>query len=76
MNRYLSRILVTSCVQVILGMGVAQAIDQKIVEIIRSKTEQINATGDVQIEGAQIASVTVLPELYEKNGFKRRSLKT
>lgn len=71
MNRYSFKIFLIVCVHIILGTGLAQARDQQIVEIIKSKTEQISTTGNVQIEGAQIASVTVLPELYEKNGFRR-----
>ena len=70
MNRYLVRIVLIGCILFFLSMGVAPAVDQNVVEIIRSKTEQIKATGSIQIEGAQIASVTVLPELYEKNGFQ------
>ncbi|MDX1709114.1 MAG: L,D-transpeptidase family protein, partial [Desulfobacterales bacterium] len=70
MNRNHSIIVAIVCVQIIVGIGVAEAVDQKIVEIIRSKTEQISANGNIQIEGAQIASVTVLPEIYENNGFQ------
>ena len=71
MIRYLLRIFLIGCVQIILSTTVTLATDQEIVEIIRGKTEQITTTGGLQIEGAPIASVTVLPELYEKNGFQR-----
>lgn len=71
MNRYLSRIFLIGCVQIVLSSGVALATDHEIVEIIRGKVEQITSAGELQIESTQIASVTVLPELYEKNGFQR-----
>ena len=70
MIRYLSRIFLIGCVQIILSTGIALATDHEIVEIIRSKVEQITSKGGLQIEGAQIASVTVLPEIYEINGFQ------
>jgi murein L,D-transpeptidase YcbB/YkuD len=70
MNRYLCRIVLIGCILFFLSTGIAPAVDQEIVEIIRSKTEQISSSGSLQIQGAQIASVTVLPELYEKNGFQ------
>ena len=70
MIRYLSRIFLVGCVLVILSTGLALATDTEVAETIRSKVEQITSKGGLQIEGAQIASVTVLPELYEKNGFQ------
>jgi murein L,D-transpeptidase YcbB/YkuD len=70
MIRYLSKILLIGCVQILLSTGVALATEHLISEIIRSKVEQIRSTGALQIDGAQIASITVLPELYEKNGFR------
>ena len=39
-------------------------------EIIRDKVELIGSTGFLQIGDAAIASVTVLPRLYERNGFQ------
>jgi murein L,D-transpeptidase YcbB/YkuD len=71
MNRYLSKIFIIGCLQLILVTGLALASNTEVVEIIRSKVEQVTSKGGLQIEGAQIASVTVLPELYEKNGFQR-----
>ena len=71
MNRYLSRFFLIGCVQIVLSTGVALASNHEIVEIIRGKVEQITSGEDLRIESAQIASVTVLPELYEKNGFQR-----
>ncbi len=70
MIRCLSRIFLIGCVQVILSTGVALATNTEVVEIIRSKVEQITSKGGLQIEGTQVASITVLPELYEKNGFQ------
>ena len=39
-------------------------------EIIRKNVEQIRAAGELTIDGTTIASVTVLPELYERNNFQ------
>ena len=71
MTRYLHRIVLIGCVQIILSTGVALATDHKIAEIIRNKVEQIRTTETLQIDDVQIASITVLPELYENNGFQR-----
>jgi murein L,D-transpeptidase YcbB/YkuD len=71
MKSYLTRIVFLACLQIILSAGVALAAEDKIAEIIRSKIEQITSQAGLQIEGAQIASATVLPEVYEENGFKR-----
>ena len=70
MSRYLFRIVLIGCLQIMLSTGVALGADHDIVESIRSKTEKIRSSGSLQIQGTQIASVTVLPELYEKNGFQ------
>ena len=58
-------------VQIILSTGAALAADDQITEIIRKKVEQIRSTQTMLIEDAKVASITVLPELYENNGFKR-----
>ena len=71
MTRYLHRIVLIGCVQIILISGVALATDHKIGEIIRNKVEQIRTTQTLQIDDVQIASTTVLPDLYENNGFQR-----
>ena len=71
MKSYLTRIVFLACLQILLSAGVALAAEDKIAEIIRSKIEQITSQAGLQIEGAQIASATVLPEVYEENGFKR-----
>jgi murein L,D-transpeptidase YcbB/YkuD len=71
MIRHLSRVFLIGCVQLILVTGLALASDSEVVEIIRSKVEKITSKGGLKIENAQIASVTVLPELYENIGFQR-----
>jgi murein L,D-transpeptidase YcbB/YkuD len=71
MKIYLIRIVLIGCLQIILNMGVALAADDKVVEIIKGKVEQITSNGGLQIEGSQIASATVIPELYAKNGYQR-----
>ncbi len=71
MIRYLSKIFLIGCVQILLSTGVALATEHLISEIIRNKVEQIRSTQALQIDDAQIASITVLPELYENNGFQR-----
>ena len=71
MIHHLIRIVLIGCVQTILVTGYALATDHKIAEIIRNKVEQIRTTQTLQIDDVQIASITVLPELYENNGFQR-----
>jgi murein L,D-transpeptidase YcbB/YkuD len=71
MIRYLSRIVLIGCVQTILITGAALAADDKITEIIKNKVGQISATQTLKIDDVQIASITVLPELYENNGLQR-----
>ena len=71
MKIYLIRIVLIGCLQIILNMGIALAADDKVVEIIKGKVEQITSNGGLQIEGSQIASATVIPELYAKNGYQR-----
>jgi murein L,D-transpeptidase YcbB/YkuD len=71
MNRYLFRIFLIGCVQIVLSTSFALATDHEIVAIIKNRVEQISSGEELQIENAQIASVTVLPELYENNEFQR-----
>ena len=71
MIRYLSKIFLIGCVQILLSTGVALATEHVVSEIIRSKVEQIRSTGALKIDDVRIASITVLPELYENNGFQR-----
>ena len=71
MIRYLSRIVLIGCVHTILITGGAMATDDKITETIKNKVEQIRTSQTLQIDDVQIASITVLPELYENNGFQR-----
>jgi len=71
MIRYLSRIFLIACVQIFLVTGLALAANTEVAEIIRSKVEQIRTTQTLQIDDVPIASITVLPELYENNEFQR-----
>ena len=71
MIRYLSKIFLIGCVQTILITGYALAADYTIAEVLRNKVEQIRSTQTLKIDDAQIASITVLPELYENNRFQR-----
>lgn len=71
MIRYLSRIVLIGCIQTILITGVVLATDHNIAETIRNKVELIRTTQTLQIDDVQIASITVLPELYENNEFQR-----
>ncbi len=64
MKSYMTRIVLVGCILFVLSTGAALAAEDKIAEIIRSKVEQIASQGGLQIEGAQIASATVLPEFY------------
>ena len=66
-----SRIFLIGCAQIILSTSAALAGDHLIAGIITSKVEQIRSAETLKIDGARIASITVLPELYENNGFQR-----
>ena len=68
---YPIKVVLIGCIQIFLSLGVALASDDVIADIIRNKAEQIRSTQTLQIGDIQIASITVLPELYEKNRFKR-----
>ncbi len=62
---------VVACVFVpllIVNWAVAQ--DDPVVEIIRGKVEQLEATGELTVRGQGIASLTVLPDIYEARGFR------
>ena len=41
-----------------------------VVRIIRVKVEQLGADGELSIRGQGIASLTVLPDIYEARGFQ------
>ncbi len=68
--RHWIRIVVASVVvcPVLIGWVVAQ--EDPAVEIIRSKVEQLEATGELTVRGQEIASRTVLPDIYEARGFR------
>ncbi len=62
---------VVACVFIpllIVNWAVAQ--DDPVVEIIRGKVEQLEATGELTVRGQGIASLTVLPDIYEARGFR------
>ena len=62
---------VVACVFIpllIVNWAVAQ--ENPAVEIIRSKVEQLEATGELTVRGQEIASRTVLPDIYEAHGFR------
>ena len=54
----------------LLIMNRVDAQDDPVVEIIRSKVEQLEATGELTVRGQAIASLTVLPDIYEARGFR------
>ena len=68
--RHWIRIVVASVVvcPVLIGWAVAQ--ENPAVEIIRSRVEQLEATGELAVRGQEIASLTVLPDIYEASGFR------
>lgn len=45
--------------------------DLEVREVIRRHVEQIRTVGGLTIEGDEIASVIVLPQVYERRGFAR-----
>jgi murein L,D-transpeptidase YcbB/YkuD len=62
---------VVACVFIpllIVNWAVAQ--ENPAVEIIRSKVEQLEATGELTVRGQEIASRTVLPNIYAARGFR------
>ena len=61
MTRYLHRIVLIGCVQIILITSAALATDHKIAEIIRNKVEQIRTSHTLKIYDAQIATNPVFP---------------
>ncbi len=69
--RHSIRMIVASLVVCLLLVNPADAQDDPAVEIIRSKVEQLEATGELTVRGQGIASLTVLPDIYEARGFRR-----
>ena len=70
-SRHILRFISICCVQTVMIAGYALAEDRAITETIRSKVERLRSANMLQIDGTQIASLAVLPELYENNDFER-----
>jgi murein L,D-transpeptidase YcbB/YkuD len=68
--RHLIRIVVASVLLCLLIVDWAVAQDDPVVEIIRSKVEHLEATGELTVRGQAIASLTVLPDIYEARCFR------
>ena len=68
--RYPTRLVVSCVLLALLTVNRAEAQDDPVVEIIRSKVEQLEATGELTVRGQKIASLTVLPDIYEARGFR------
>jgi hypothetical protein len=62
--------LVLACLLVAPPFLVAQD-EEAVQEVIRRQVEQIRTMGELSIEDAHIASVIVVPELYERGQFSR-----
>lgn len=61
------------CAGVVLtlhGMN-AEAQDDSIHEGLRSRVEALRETGRLVVRGSRIASIIVLPDVYERRGFRR-----
>ena len=67
---FLSVLLLAPLVVCLLLINRVDAQDDPAVEIIRSKVEQLEATGELTVRGQEIASRTVLPDIYEAHGFR------
>jgi murein L,D-transpeptidase YcbB/YkuD len=71
----LIRIIAVSVLGCLLLIGRATAQEAPIqedpvVEIIRAKVERLGADGQLSIRGQGVASLTVLPDIYEARGFR------
>ena len=64
----------TLCAGVMLSLhcmaASAEAQDDAIREVLRSRVEALRETGRLDIRGSRIPSVIVLPDLYERRGFR------
>ena len=64
----------TLCAGVMLSLhcmaASAEAQDDAIREVLRSRVEALRETGRLDVRGSRIASVIVLPDLYERRGFR------
>ncbi len=62
---------VVACVSIsLLIVNWADAQDDPAVEILRRKVDRLEASGELTVRGQNIASLTVLPDIYEGNGFR------
>jgi murein L,D-transpeptidase YcbB/YkuD len=68
--RYLIRIVVACVLVSLVIISWADAQDDPAVEILRSKVDRLEASGELTVRGQNIASLTVLPDIYEGNGFR------
>jgi murein L,D-transpeptidase YcbB/YkuD len=63
------------CAGVLLSLhGVtssARAQEDAVREALRSRVEALRETGRLEVRGSRIASVIVLPDFYERRGFRR-----
>jgi murein L,D-transpeptidase YcbB/YkuD len=53
------------------GATLVYAQAEEVATLIQGMVERLRATGELQIEGARIASSKVLPEIYEHRSFQR-----
>jgi murein L,D-transpeptidase YcbB/YkuD len=64
----------TLCVGVVLSLHCialsAEAQDDAIGEVLRSRVEALRETGRLDVRGTRIASVIVLPDVYERRKFR------
>ena len=70
MISYLPRIVIICVIHFNLSIAIVLAADDHTTDNIRNKIEVIQSTQTLQIGDARIASITVLPELYENNGYQ------
>ena len=64
----------TLCVGFVLSLHCmaarAEAQDDAIREVLRSRVEALRETGRLDVRGSRIASAIVLPDVYERRGFR------
>jgi len=70
MISYLPRIVIICVIHFNLSIAIVLAADDQTADNIRKKVEVIQSTQTLQIGDARITSITVLPELYENNGYQ------
>ena len=64
-----------TCVGIVLSLhcvaATGEAQDDAVREVLRSRVEALRETGRLDVRGSRIASVIVLPDFYERRGFRR-----